>query len=657
MRMSVVSDQQSVVSGRQSAGGCGARAFALMIIVLLCGGAAQAQNERPQLLKQVGIDQRLNAQVPLDLVFRDEEGRTVRLGDYFNGKPVVLSLAYYKCPMLCTQVLNGLTGSLKTLAFDIGNQYNVITVSFNPRDSSNLAAAKKEAYLLRYNRPGAERGWHFLTGDEPSIKALTDAVGFHYAYDEKLDQYAHASGIMLLTPQGRIARYFYGIEYKPLDLRLGLIEAAQNKIGSPVDQLLLFCYHYDPASGKYGPVVMNILRLGGIITVLLIAGLILLLKPKFKTARPGSQGYSNFCLGPVLLWPFMPDQASTIAGETDALYLFLVALTIFFTVLIAGLELYYAIAYRRRSPDEIPRPILGSIRLELMWTIIPFLISMGIFAWGAHLYFKLYRPPREAQEIYVTGKQWMWKFQHPEGIREINELHVPVGRRVKLIMTSEDVIHSFYVPDFRIKSDVLPGTKRYTTVWFEATKTGRFHIFCAEYCGTNHSGMIGWVVVMEPEAYQAWLGGGEGVGGMSASGESLFQSLGCVTCHLMNGQGQGPSLQGVFGKPVTLQSGQKVTADESYIRESIVNPQAKVVAGYQPVMPTFQGLVNEEQLLQLVAYVKSLGSTQGAAANAPTGSTTPGSRGSASQPAEPKSQRSNPLAPNQPQSKPSVPKQ
>ncbi|HWQ34672.1 MAG TPA: cytochrome c oxidase subunit II [Blastocatellia bacterium] len=645
---------KAVGSGQWAVGSIRARLFTLTLMVLACGATVQAQGERPQLLRRVGIEQRLNAQVPLDLVFRDEEGRSVHLGDYFNGKPVVLSLAYYKCPMLCTQVLNGLTGSLKTLAFDIGDQYNVITVSFNPRDSSNLAAAKKEAYLLRYNRPGAERGWHFLTGDETSIKALTDAVGFHYAYDEKLDQYAHASGILLLTPQGRVARYFYGIEYKPLDLRLGLIEAAQNKIGSPVDQLLLFCYHYDPATGKYGPVVMNMLRLGGIITVVVLAALILLLRPKVKAPAPTKPGYTSLCLAPALLLPFMPDQASTVAGEVDALYLFLAGLTVFFTVLIAGLEIYYAVVYRRRSPDEIPRPILGSLSLELMWTIIPFLISMGIFAWGARLYFTLYRPPREAQEIYVTAKQWMWKFQHPEGQREINELHVPLGRRIKLVMTSEDVIHSFYVPDFRVKSDVLPGTKRYTTVWFEATKTGRFHIFCAEYCGTNHSGMIGWVVVMEPEEYQAWLGGGEGVGTMSASGESLFQSLGCATCHLMNGQGQGPSLQGVFGKPVTLQSGQKVVADESYIRESIINPQAKVVAGYQPIMPTFQGLVGEEQLLQLVAYVKSLGTTQATAASAPAGSSSPGS---ARKPAEAKSQRSNPLAPNQPPQKQSAPKQ
>src|SRR5687768_12692220 len=204
--------------------------------------------------------------------------------------------------------------------------------------------------------------------------------------------------------------------------------------------------------------------------------------------------------------PLMPEQASTVSAEVDALYLFLVALTIFFSLLIAGTILYFAIKYRRRRHDEIPQPIAGAMKLELLWSIIPFIISMFIFGWGASLYFKLYRPPAEALDIYVVGKQWMWKFQHLDGQREINELHVPLGRAVKLTMTSEDVIHDFFVPAFRVKADVLPG--RYTTLWFEPTVPGRYQLFCAEYCGTKHSGMIGQVVVMEPSEYQTWLSGG-----------------------------------------------------------------------------------------------------------------------------------------------------
>jgi protein SCO1 len=231
----------------------------------------------PSALKKVGIDQRLNEQVPLDAVFKDEQGREVRLGDFFKGKPVVLSLVYYSCPMLCNQVLNGMLSSFRQVTFNAGEQFEVVTVSFDPRETPELAAAKKQTYVKAYNRPSANAGWHFLTGDEVNIKRLTEAVGFRYTYDEQTKQFAHASGIMVLTPEGKLARYFYGIEYPPKNLRLGLVEASQNQIGSPVDTLMLYCYHYDPATGKYGAVVMNIVKVAGVITIVLIAGLLLLL--------------------------------------------------------------------------------------------------------------------------------------------------------------------------------------------------------------------------------------------------------------------------------------------------------------------------------------------------------------------------------------------
>ncbi|HEY7546977.1 MAG TPA: cytochrome c oxidase subunit II [Blastocatellia bacterium] len=310
----------------------------------------------------------------------------------------------------------------------------------------------------------------------------------------------------------------------------------------------------------------------------------------------------------------MPEQASTTASEVDALYIFLVALTTIFAILIAGAIVYFAVKYRRRSPHDLPRPIEGALNLELFWTVIPFIISMGIFVWGTSIYFKQYRMPAEAMEIYVVGKQWMWKFQHIEGQREINELHVPAGRRVMLTMTTEDVIHSLYIPAFRTKMDVVPG--KYTKMWFEATKPGRYHIFCAEYCGLNHSGMIGWIEVMEPPDYQAWLAGGAQGGSLAETGEKLFQSLACANCHRSDAAGKGPPLDNLFGSVVELQGGQTVTADVDYIRESILNPQAKIVAGFpkpqMPAsMPTFQGLVTEEQLLQLVEYIKSLKTKQG----------------------------------------------
>lgn len=239
--------------------------------------ALLANGSRPEALRNVGFEQKLNDQIPLYLRFRDEDGMEVKLERYFATRPVILMFMYYECPHLCPLVLDGLVRSLKGLSFTVGNEFDVITVSIDPREEPQLAAAKKREYLPRYDRPGAESGWHFLTGEHTSIKSLTHAVGFRYAYDAKTDQYAHASGIVILTPQGRISRYFYGIEHSARDLRLSLVEASANKIGSLVDQLLLFCYHYDPATGKYSLVVMNVLRLAGLGTVLGLGGLIVVL--------------------------------------------------------------------------------------------------------------------------------------------------------------------------------------------------------------------------------------------------------------------------------------------------------------------------------------------------------------------------------------------
>jgi cytochrome c oxidase subunit 2 len=301
---------------------------------------------------------------------------------------------------------------------------------------------------------------------------------------------------------------------------------------------------------------------------------------------------------------FFPEQASTVAGRVDALYFFLVAISLFFGTLIAALLVVFAIRYRRRSESERPEPIHGSLALELTWTLIPAGIVLIIFLWSAELFFSLSRVPKEAMEIGVVGKRWMWKLQHMTGQREINELHVPVGVPVKLTLTSEDVIHSFYIPAFRVKKDVLPG--RYTTLWFQATRPGRYHLFCAEYCGTKHSAMIGSVVVMEPAGFQAWLSGGAAGVSLASAGQKLFQDLACITCHRADSGARGPDLEGLFGKPVKLASGETVTADEAYVRESIVAPGAKIVAGYQPIMPTFQGLVSEEGMMQLIAYMQTL---------------------------------------------------
>jgi cytochrome c oxidase subunit 2 len=303
--------------------------------------------------------------------------------------------------------------------------------------------------------------------------------------------------------------------------------------------------------------------------------------------------------------PLFPEAASTMAGRVDALYFFLVGVSAFFSLLIAGLIVYYAIRFRRREPDQVGARIHGGLVLEITWSVIPLMIVLVMFVWSASVFVAISRPPAEAQNIYVVGKQWMWKFQHLNGAREINELHVPVGRPVKLIMTSEDVIHDLFVPAFRVKADVLPG--RYTHMWFEATQAGSYHLFCAEYCGTKHSGMIGRLVAMEPTAFETWLSSGQAEGSLASAGAKLFADLACNTCHRPDIQGRGPVLQNLFGRTVSLEGGGTAVVDEAYIRESIVDPNARITAGFQPTMPTYQGLVTEQGLLELIEYVKSLG--------------------------------------------------
>ncbi len=302
--------------------------------------------------------------------------------------------------------------------------------------------------------------------------------------------------------------------------------------------------------------------------------------------------------------PLFPESASNFAPDVDHLLFYLVGVSVFFTVLIFAAIFYFAIRYRRRADNELPKPIHASLALEIAWSVIPFGLTMIMFGWGANIFFKESRPPKNAMQVYVVAKQWMWKLQHMEGQREINELHIPVGRPVRLVMTSEDAIHSFFVPAFRTKQDVVPG--RYSTTWFTATKPGKYHLFCAEYCGTKHSGMTGWIYAMEPQDYQAWLSGGRSFGSLAENGEKLFQDLACGNCHKADGSGRCPSLVGLFGRSVQLADGRLVEADEAYLRESILQPDAKIVAGYQPLMPTFQGQVSEEGVLQLIEYIKSL---------------------------------------------------
>jgi cytochrome c oxidase subunit 2 len=299
-----------------------------------------------------------------------------------------------------------------------------------------------------------------------------------------------------------------------------------------------------------------------------------------------------------------PEQASTVAPRIDALYFFLLGVAAFFTFAIFIAVVFLALYYRHNAPRDRPRPRSEHFWLmEVAWIAIPFALTMVMFAWGADLYFDVEVAPPGAMEIQVVGKQWMWKTQHFQGRREINELHVPIGQPIRLRMISEDVIHSFFVPAFRVKQDVLPG--RYTSLWFEATRPGKYHLFCAEYCGTDHASMSGHVYAMTPSDYAEWLAGGEDQPPATA-GEELFTRFQCHTCHFQGPGARCPTLENLFRATVRLADGRTVTADEQYIRESILDPIAKVVAGYQVLMPTYQGQLTEEQVFQLLEYIKSL---------------------------------------------------
>jgi cytochrome c oxidase subunit 2 len=314
-----------------------------------------------------------------------------------------------------------------------------------------------------------------------------------------------------------------------------------------------------------------------------------------------------------VLWQFLikwlhnsalfPVEASTIAPYMDALYFFLVAISLVGLALVGFLILYFSLRYRR-DKNPVATQIEGSTILEATWTIIPLGLFLTVFVWGGLLYFRIYNPPANSMNIYVVGKQWMWKAEHPGGQHEIDALHIPIGQPIQLTMISQDVFHSFSIPDFRVKREVIPG--RYSTVWFQATTPGTYHLFCTQYCGTLHSEMIGEVTAMTPTDYKKWLD--ESTSGMSLAqnGERLFASMGCNSCHSGNAAARGPNLAGVFGSKLTLTDGSQVVVDDAYLRDAILNPSQHVTAGYSPIMPTYQGQISEDGLIDLVEYIKQL---------------------------------------------------
>lgn len=569
--------------------------FALIAMWLIAGmTSVLGQRLADQQIAAVDYEQRLGQRVPLNASFLAEDGAHVRLGQFFGRRPVILALAYYDCPNLCTIVLNGLLESVRNLRLEAGHDFEIVVVSIRPGEASALAREKKRTYTLRYGRPGSERGWHFLSGDAEPIRALSDAVGFRYLYAPESNQFAHPSGVVVLTPDGVVSRYFLGIEYPPKTLRLALDEASRKKVGMLAERLLLLCFHYDPKTGRHSSVIMRVLQVAGLGTVTLLAAVIV------RLSRRRSAG-----LAALAFFTLLPERASNIAQSVDAIFYSLLAVCGLVTAGIFVAVLYFCIRYRQGSPAKRSGRRNGSVGLEIAWTSATLLAFVAIFVWAAVVYFYMVRPPANAVEIHVVAKQWMWKAQHASGRREINELHLLVNQPVKLVMTSQDVIHDFFVPAFRTKQDVLPS--RYTVEWFTPIKPGRYHLFCAEYCGMDHSRMGGWIHVLEPAAHARWMAQQQSGESIVAMGARLFQARGCSGCHSPNGAIRAPLLNGIYGNPVALSDGTTVIADDQYLHDSILQPYKQITAGYQPLMPTFQGQLSEEEVMALIAYIKELG--------------------------------------------------
>ena len=585
----------------------------------------------PPELADVGVTEHLGESIPTDVRLRDEDGKDVYVRDFVRGeRPVIVNFVYHSCPTLCTFVQSGFSASINEVPWTIGKDFDVLTISIDPRDTPAIASEKKVRWVKAYGRDEATtaRGWHFLTGDERELKRLAGAIGFNYHFDAKQQQFAHSAAIFVLTPTGKLARYLYGIEFPAKDVRLALAEAAEGRSISTVDHFLLYCYKYDPNARGYVVVAWRVMRLGAAFSVVAIAAFLGLMwrrdrnksrasavssvLPPSPPGPPGPPGEPHpHAQGlAVSLEPqsqfFLPHAGTALAEEVDTLYVFINWLSLAMFLLIVGAASYWVWKHRRKPGDELKlsSPTIHSPIIEIFWSVGPLLICLGLFHWGVVQYFNLRVVPAGAVDVRVRGRKWAWEFEYANG-KVSNELHAPQNKPVRLVMTSQDVIHSFYIPDFRVKQDVIPG--RYSTVWFEARELGRNQVFCAEYCGLSHSDMMTKVVVETQKDFQDWLDKDEDQGiPLAEVGKKVYEGKACNTCHSLDGSAKtGPSFKGLWGRQETMSDGTVVTVDENYVRESILQPQAKLVKGYQPVMPTFQGSLKEKQIAGIIEFLKA----------------------------------------------------
>lgn len=565
----------------------------LLVVALVCCWLPQAGAAQPfDPFTAAGIDTaHVGRPLALDSRFTDQQGRSVRLGDLLNGQPTLLVPLYYRCPNVCGAALSTLFSQLANQPYRLGRDFQVIAFSFDPRE--DVGAAREELAKLSQHLPALadEPGVHLLTGDASASQALADSIGFGYRFDPQQQQYAHSSAVAVVTGDGRLSRWLYGLGYQPSDLRLALTEAGQGKLGGhqgttviavlplrPAERHLQQADHSAAASGR---------RVDG------------------TGARPadfaggaartsGGAMNENF----LRLWPA---QASDYAVSVDWLVIGFTAMMALFVVPVFVALWVFIWRYRRGLPADRDHRPQSNLPIELAWIILPFIGSLVVFLLSARLFFIARTPPEDALEVQVTARQWMWKFQHQGGQREINTLHVPARRPVKLTMISEDVIHSLFFPSLRIKQDVLPG--RYSMLWFQAEHSGTYEVYCAEYCGTDHAAMLARLVVLNPADYEHWLADNGSSADLARQGETLYRQYGCASCH---DSGNAPPLAGVFNRSVQLADGSQVKADEAYLRDSILLPQKQLVAGYLPIMPTYSNLLDEEAVQRLVAYLREL---------------------------------------------------
>jgi cytochrome c oxidase subunit II len=639
-------------SGKTGAGLVFGRWMLFIATVISLGGAtlpasAQLIDRQPSEIQEVGIDEKLGEVLPLDLAFRNERGEDVTLGDLFHrDRPVILTLNYSDCPMLCMLQLNGLVDGLLDVSLLPGKDFEILSVSIDPTETPERALLTKQRYVKAYGRPESASGWHFWVGRQANIQRLADAVGFRYKYIPERSEYSHAAVLMFCSPNGTITRYLYGVLYEPRTLHLTLIEAGEGKIGSTLDRILLFCFHYDATVGRYGPVAQRLMRLAaGLTLFVLVIGLVpVWLRRSARSATPKVDSADSTPTGsgtadssppdstspadskppggsasilPMFPLPlaqtaygsnfFFPERASDFAGPVDTLFFFILWVSMFFFAIIVGVMTFFLLKYRHREgvePEESPS---HSNFLEILWSVIPALIVGVIFIWGYGAFLDMRQPPANAYEIRVVARKWTWEFVYANGHRD-PDLHVPVNRPVQLLMSSEDVIHSLFIPAFRVKMDVLPD--RYTKTWFNPRRVGEYTLFCTEYCGEQHSTMLARVVVHPSGEFEKWLADAadylERVT-PEEGGRIVYQRKGCAQCHSDDGSARsGPTFKGAFGAMHEMADGSQILVDENYIRKSILEPQADIRAGYKPVMPTYAGQIREEEIDALIAFIKSL---------------------------------------------------